>query len=167
MIVRQYAEVWRSKFGCKCRFLGLMPCDDFYADYVFQIKIFLCSTLKITIGYQAILNFVEVEVFWFKLKFDHRFLLFLDTIAYLAILSIIKRDNRLLDGYFEKLKRFPCVNMHQFLTQIPNSGRKISLKKVPSSWNFCGVIYAIVGWCYELMNVQIKIRGPCQRSEEL
>ena len=49
-----------------------------------------------------------------------------------AIISIIKRDNWLLDGCFGKLKRYlsicKSVVCYLFSTQMPNSGRKISLK---------------------------------------
>ena len=37
-----------------------------------------------------------------------------------------------------------------------SSGRFCSL------WNFLRVLCAIVGWCFLLMNVPMKIRGPCQ-----
>ena len=33
--------------------------------------------------------------------------------------------------------------------------------------NFYGVLNAIVGWCCELMNVPMKIRGPCQGPDKI
>ena len=45
-----------------------------------------------------------------------------------AIISIIKRDNRLLHGCLRMLKRLSICTMPSISTQMPNSGRIISLK---------------------------------------
>ena len=75
MIDRQSAQLWQSKFSRKCRFFrffGLVPYDNFYADYKFQIRDFLYSPLHIPFRSQDIWNFLELEVFRFDLQFHHR-----------------------------------------------------------------------------------------------
>ena len=65
MIKLKFEELWQSKFGRKCqffRFFGLMPEDNFYADYILQMKIFLYSPLHIPICYKDIWKFLEVEM---------------------------------------------------------------------------------------------------------
>ena len=71
----------------------LMHYSNYYADYTVQMKMFLYSPLDIPICYKDIWHFLEVEVFWFDLQFDHRFGCFGQCcLSSSAIILIIKRE---------------------------------------------------------------------------
>ena len=73
------------------------------------------------------------------------------------ITSSLRHKTKFWD-FFSILEKFKQT-CHVPMLKLKCPGWKF-VGKVRSSWNFYWVLYGIVGWCYDLMNVRMKIVGP-------
>ena len=115
IIKLEFAELWLPKSSLKCPFLQFLEVIltlIFARTTNFEYSIFCAHQCTLT----SIIRIFGASQVLGSFRFDSVFSPILVVfgqycLSLRAIISIIKRDNRLLDGCFGKLKRLPISNI--------------------------------------------------------